>query len=177
MLVERLYSQLYDLRRGKSGDHERPHKPALLLALIDLVDSGHFSDNRFVLDEAWRVRFNEYFNLVKTEDDRPNIHLPFYHLIGDGFWRLQPRGGGSAERISAPSSFAKAQQAFEYASVSSTLWDEIRSPSGRERIREALIKGTSKPLVNYAMPTPRPKKDRNRIEAILSLHMGGNWPI
>ena len=46
----RVYDQLYDLRRGKSGDHERPHKPALLLALVDLIDSGHFAENNFSLD-------------------------------------------------------------------------------------------------------------------------------
>ena len=51
-----LYSQLYDLRRGKVGDHERPHKPALLLALIDLVDSGHFADNRFATNSMFDTK-------------------------------------------------------------------------------------------------------------------------
>lgn len=32
--------RLYNLRRDKSGGHERPHKPALLLAILDLLDRG-----------------------------------------------------------------------------------------------------------------------------------------
>ena len=43
-----IYDQLYDLRRGKSGDHERPHKPALLLALVDLIDLGHTARNNLL---------------------------------------------------------------------------------------------------------------------------------
>ena len=28
----------YNLRRGKRGSHERPHKPVLLLSIMDLLD-------------------------------------------------------------------------------------------------------------------------------------------
>lgn len=85
-----LYDQLYQLRRGKAGEHERPHKPALLLALIDLVDAGHFTENRFPLDDAWRDRFQRYFSAVRSRNNRPNIHLPYYHLKSD--WRFAAHG-------------------------------------------------------------------------------------
>ena len=32
--------RLYNLRRDKRGSHERPHKPVLLLSIIDLLDRG-----------------------------------------------------------------------------------------------------------------------------------------
>ncbi len=35
------YEELfYDLHTGVVGDHERPHKPAMLLAVMDLIDTG-----------------------------------------------------------------------------------------------------------------------------------------
>jgi hypothetical protein len=38
--LENWLDRLYNLRRDKSGSHERPHKPALLLSVIDLLDHG-----------------------------------------------------------------------------------------------------------------------------------------
>ena len=43
--------RLYDLRRDKRGSHERPHKPVLLLSIIDLLDRGAFSRNEIPLSE------------------------------------------------------------------------------------------------------------------------------
>jgi hypothetical protein len=41
------YAQLIvSLRIGRSGEHERPHKPALLLAILSLADAGRLSENR-----------------------------------------------------------------------------------------------------------------------------------
>ena len=42
---------MYDLRRDKRGSHERPHKPVLLLSIIDLLDRGAFSRNEIPLSE------------------------------------------------------------------------------------------------------------------------------
>jgi len=41
--------RLYNLRRDKSGSHERPHKPALLLSIIDLLDHGAITHNEVPL--------------------------------------------------------------------------------------------------------------------------------
>ena len=37
--------RLYNLRRDKRGSHERPHKPVLLLSIIDLLDRGVIAGN------------------------------------------------------------------------------------------------------------------------------------
>jgi len=34
--------RLFDLRRDKSSGREKPYKPALLLALFDLIERGDF---------------------------------------------------------------------------------------------------------------------------------------
>ena len=43
--------RLYNLRRDKSGSHERPHKPALLLSIIDLLDHGVIARNEVPLSD------------------------------------------------------------------------------------------------------------------------------
>lgn len=90
----RWIDRLYDLKRDKRGTHERPHKPALLLALTDLLDRGLVRGNRFAFDSELIATFNRYFAIVRHGDDKPTIENPFFFLSGDGFWTLRPAGGG-----------------------------------------------------------------------------------
>ena len=41
--------RLYSLRRDKRGSHKRPHKPVLLLSILDLLDRGVIAENRVPL--------------------------------------------------------------------------------------------------------------------------------
>jgi hypothetical protein len=50
--------RLYTLRRDKRGSHERPHKPVLLLSILDLLDRG--------------ASASRYFEVVRERDDRPS---------------------------------------------------------------------------------------------------------
>jgi hypothetical protein len=41
--------RLYRLWRDKRGPHERPHKPVLLLSILDVLDRGVIAGNRVPL--------------------------------------------------------------------------------------------------------------------------------
>ena len=62
--------RLYNLRRDKRGSHERPHKPALLLAIHDLLDRGQVKANEIALTPELVRTFRRYFDVVRQEDDR-----------------------------------------------------------------------------------------------------------
>ena len=47
---EQWLERLYNLRRDKRGAHERPHKPVLLLSIIDLLDRGIIAGNEVPLN-------------------------------------------------------------------------------------------------------------------------------
>jgi len=53
---ENWLERLYNLRRDKSGSHERPHKPALLLSIIDLLDHGVITRKEFKVFSPHLVR-------------------------------------------------------------------------------------------------------------------------
>ncbi len=82
--------RLYNLRRDKCRTHERPHKPVLLLAIIDLLDRGIVTQNQIPLTPDLVKTFNSYFAVVRQHNDQPTIENPFFHLAGDGFWDLVP---------------------------------------------------------------------------------------
>lgn len=85
--------RLYNLRRDKRGTHERPHKPVLLLSIIDLLDRDLIRRNEVVLSEELVATFKLYFEVVRRHDDQPTIQNPFFHLSGDKFWELVPTAG------------------------------------------------------------------------------------
>ena len=140
---EKWLERLYDLRRDKRGSHERPHKPALLLSLIDLLDRKIVTENLFPLSEELVATFKRYFAVVKKHDDQPTIQNPFYFLCGDKFWKLVPvagepviyRGGATS---GAPS-VAELRRRTLGGQFEAGLWSLVSEPVGRHQLREALI--------------------------------------
>ena len=88
--------RLYNLRHDKRGSHERPHKPVLLLSVMDLLDRGLIGGNKVALSEELVRTFKHYFEVVRQGDDQPTIQNPFFHLSGDKFWELVPVTGETA---------------------------------------------------------------------------------
>ena len=140
---ERWLETLYNLRRDKRGDHERPHKPTLLLSVIDLLDEGSLRTNRVELSDELLGTYQRLFAVVRRFDDQPNIHLPFYHLSGDSFWHLKPRKAGSMVyvrgSVRAPKSVAQLREEAVYAEFDPDLWKLLRDSETRAQLRTALI--------------------------------------
>lgn len=74
--------------------HRAPHKPMLLLSVMDLFAEGQLTRNRIELTDELRELFAIYWSKVNPFDRKyGNIAMPFYHLQSDGFWHLLPRPG------------------------------------------------------------------------------------
>ena len=135
--------RLYNLRRDKSGPHERPHKPVLLLSIIDLLDRGLISDNAVPLSEELVATFKRYFEIVRKHNDQPTIQNPFFHLSGDKFWQLVPPPGkdpiyreGAA---SGAPSVNQLREAAPFACFDEGLWQLLAHAVSRHQLREALV--------------------------------------
>jgi putative restriction endonuclease len=134
--------RLYDLRRDKSGSHERPHKPVLLLSILDLLDHEAFPGNNIALSPDLVQTFKRYFAVVRRGDDKPTIENPFYYLAGDGFWQLVPKAGGRPLYEPGKASGAPTITALRevHGRFDEDLWQTIISePHTRHQLREALI--------------------------------------
>lgn len=135
--------RLYDLRRDKTGSHERPHKPVLLLSIIDLLDRGVLTRNEMPLDDELIRTFRRYFDVVRKHNDRPTIENPYFHLCGDKFWRLVPAPG--EREIHQPGAAAGTPSVAElrrrtiYGKFDDGLWRLLSEPMARHQLREALI--------------------------------------
>jgi len=140
---ENWLERLYNLRRDKSGSHERPHKPALLLSIIDLLDHGVITGNEVPLSEELVAAFKRYFAAVRRENDQPTIQNPFFHLCGDKFWRLVPMAGErdiyQAGATAGAPSVAELRRRVAYGKFDDGMWQLLNDPMSRHQLREALI--------------------------------------
>ena len=65
-----------------------PHKPLLLLALIDLAESGELTTRSFTRSPGLVLRFRSYGTIVADRwPTRLDIKMPFFHLSTQGFWQ------------------------------------------------------------------------------------------
>jgi putative restriction endonuclease len=135
--------RLYDLRRNKVHTHESPHKPVLLLAILDLLDRGVLEDNHVPFNAELDSTFRRFFAVVQTQDDQPTLELPFYFLSGDGFWQVFV--AGQSEPLYRKGFAGGAPSAAQLRRQSATgrfdagLWALMSEPMARHQLREALI--------------------------------------
>lgn len=95
--LEKYLKKFRNLRRapGKAGSGTyAPHKPVLLLAVIEACEAGDFSDNKILLTDQLVIIFKEIWKqLVDDPQFVPNMAMPFFHLKSSGFWTLVIKPG------------------------------------------------------------------------------------
>jgi putative restriction endonuclease len=80
--------KLYSARHGPA-----PHKPLLLLVLIDLAEQERITGNTVELTPELALRFSVYASVVAHRRTQPVlVRYPFFHLQNDGFWRALDQG-------------------------------------------------------------------------------------
>lgn len=64
-----------------------PHKPLLLLSLLDMAESGELPARAFTCTPGLVLRFRSYGCIVGDRwPTRLDLKMPFYHLSTQGFW-------------------------------------------------------------------------------------------
>src|SRR4051812_15293140 len=85
-----------NVSRSKSGP--APHKPLLLLVLLELSEQGELPAGVLQLTPELAFRFFSYWSIVAHRRTQPpDVRLPFYHLQTDGFWSAHRADGGLAD--------------------------------------------------------------------------------
>lgn len=115
---------------------QAPHKPFLLLSILDGIEQGWITDNRVELSQDLIDTFFTYWNAVMDDDRSTTIALPFYHMKSEPFWELEYKAG-EKEYSSSPS-LGGLKERVAYAVVDPELYSLMNDPAGREKIRQLL---------------------------------------
>ena len=131
--------RIESLRIGRAHGALAPHKPLLLLAVLDLIEAGEIQTNRIEPSPRLVEAFLRYWNHIGTGYAR--VFLPFYHLRTSGFWHLHPRKGKKLmlEAVRAFNAMSQLASAVAYASFDDELFALLLNPESREYMRRTII--------------------------------------
>ena len=127
------------LRIDRSRSKPAPHKPILLLAVIDLIEQGAILENKIEPSPLIVESFLKYWNLLSLE--KPRIYLPFHHLKSDKFWHLQAKFGQEnlLTTISQFKSMAQLASVVDFANLDEDLFLLLHKVEAREVLRQTII--------------------------------------
>lgn len=133
-------TKLAKLKVDKASGDPAPHKPLLLLVVLELAEQGLLPRDVLPLTPELAFRFCSYWGVVASRrNQRPDVRFPFYHLKSDGMWSALGRDGSPAsDRRSA-----------RYAAMPSDFVAFANDPRSRDLARRILI-------ARYFQPRERP---------------------
>ena len=121
-----------------------PHKPILLLAVLDLVHRGVIT-GPFIDVTGNLVELNDLFNLywrrIVPLGQTSSIAFPFSRLHNEPFWELVPQPGHTITpaQINNTTSVSSLRKYALGARLDDDLFRIMQSREGREALREALL--------------------------------------
>lgn len=131
--MEQLLQKIYHARKGRERSRERPHKPALLVASLALIDQGLATPDRIPWGKELRASFRSIMGHVKSGNDSDNQRDPYLRLRGDGFWQVFQNG----QELGPNELPTQIQQTF--ARFSPEYSHLLTSPKIRAQVRAAII--------------------------------------
>lgn len=118
-----------------------PHKPVLLLSIIDAVEKGYIRNERIYITAELIALFKSNWNIWVKTPHTINFTLPFYRLSSEPFWRLIVKPGMDIPLTSKNSirSFQALIRSVDYAEIDKDLFFYLSQSGEREILRETLI--------------------------------------
>lgn len=126
------------LSTAKSGNKVAPHKPLLLLSVIDLIETGIIISRIIELSDALVESFKRNANIYASgiEYFKPNIGMPFFYMRSEPFWELIPKDDGVTPVANTIPSLRKH---YTHARIDDELFQLLQDPATAQSLRRVLI--------------------------------------
>ena len=119
--------------------HRAPHKPLLLLSVMDHIAEGVVTEN-FIRPSLDLVEtFNIYITLVLPIGWKTSMAHPFPRLQSDGFWHRITNPGYDTDKGYNVTSIAKLQEIYAGAKLDDELFRFMLEPESSLKLRAVLI--------------------------------------
>lgn len=135
------YANKFQRLRVDRAHGTAPHKPILLLAVIERFDRGEMPENRIDLSPELNQAFLKYWSYLGSADHHPDISRPYFHMKSGKFWHLVMNPGFEsilAAKIKLKT-FYEVRQAVNYAYVDEDLFDLLQDAPCRESLQAVLV--------------------------------------
>ena len=138
--VQIYYSRKFaTLNVNKNHGVSAPHKPILLLSVIELIEQQKIQNNQICLSPELIATFLKYWSALVTTQHQSTIALPFFHLKGDKFWHLAPSMSYEGNLLSIKPSLSALRSAVRYAYLDDALFELLQLPASRVHLTQVLL--------------------------------------
>lgn len=124
-----------------------PHKPFLLLAILDLVAQGRIVQNFIEPTFELAETFNGYWQQVMPLGTTGNMAYPFFHMDSEPFWILVSRPEVNPPAGKVVSSMKKIRELYLGAKLEDELFKLLLMESLRNKLRSVLVKTYFAPAI------------------------------
>ncbi len=134
------YAKKFQRLRVDRAHGLAPHKPILLLAVIELIAQGKIQENRIDLSARLNRTFLKYWSYLGSADHNPDISQPFYYLKSGKFWHLVANRGQEwviTEKLKLKT-LGEVRRVVNYAYLDEDLFDFLREPKFCDSLLDSL---------------------------------------
>lgn len=150
--MELMISNIPPLHTNTQKGYPAPHKPILLLSILDLIEAGKLRTNKIALTDELVETFHHTWNRYVGNNPlfKANIGQPYWHLRNEPFWKLIPFEGGDdfleSIKKTNPYSIKKLRTIIRYAELDPDFFSQIKDHQTRVELRIHLIETYITPL-------------------------------
>lgn len=142
LLLDKYLYKLTHLNRAVTKFGRAPHKPVLIITLLELMGKGHISENKVYIDTELVGTFQENWRLLVNTLNQPDFTQPFYYLQSDkidgkAFWYLIAKTGRMIN--SHIKSVNTLVNVLDHAAFIEELFLLLTEPGTRNQILSALL--------------------------------------
>lgn len=118
-----------------------PHKPILLLSILDAVERGYILSERIYITTELLALFRSNWEIWVKTPHTMKFYLPFFHLRSEPFWELVTKPNKCIPLTSRNSvkSLDALIQSVDYALIDRELFSYMANVIDREVLRKVLI--------------------------------------
>jgi putative restriction endonuclease len=145
-MLERYTNLFSGLRTDRGRDrypvianHRAPHKPFLLLSVMDLIAEGLITQNFIEPSLELVDTFNRYWSAIMLPGSKTSMAYPFPRLKTDAFWHLVPKPGHDIKYTDGFRSMIKLREICAGAKMDDELFALMVQPETRGHLRMVLI--------------------------------------
>jgi len=138
-----LGNNLVKLKRGVTKYGPTPHKPILLLAVIESFEKGEIINNWIEPSGELLIHFRNIWDQLVVTGHTPNFALPFFHLKNEKgkFWDLIMLPGKKlpVTKSNSIKSYRALVDCVAAANLSDEFYENLMDPIQREFIRQTIL--------------------------------------
>ena len=135
------YARKFQRLRVDRAHGVAPHKPILLLAVMEHFERHTLTENRIELSPLLTHTFLKYWSYLGSANHNPDISRPFFHLKSSKFWHLVANPGFEevlAAKIKLKT-LAEVQEAISHAYVDEDLFEFWQDTPCRDSLQAVLV--------------------------------------